>query len=114
MPAQGPDREAWGLLVLLALIWGSSFILMKRACTTRWHPGPPSAGGQRPHGDAWLALLPLAIAHLEASFPGTGRIGAGRALRERHSGHPLRRRPEPIDSALSGMLNGLTPLMTPW
>ena len=114
MPAQGPDRKAWGLLVLLALIWGSSFILMKRGLHNP--DGTPALSPLQVASArmviAWLALLPLAIAHLKLlprHWKGlvlAGLFGNGipailfAAAQSR------------IDSALSGMLNGLTPLMT--
>lgn len=105
----------WAILVLLAFIWGSSFILMKRGMFT--------AGGETVFSPnevaalrlfiAWLALLPLAIkAHRELwgkhkwALMAVGLFGNGlpaflfTAAQSR------------IDSALAGMLNTLVPLFT--
>jgi len=110
---QGPDRIAWGLLLLLALIWGSSFILMKRGL---FHDGVPVLGpfqmASARLAIAWAALAPMLFRHAPLlrqhwlPLLATGVLGNGIpaflfAAAQTH-----------IDSALSGMLNSLTPLFT--
>lgn len=103
----------WLLLLVLALIWGSSFILMKRglfhdgvAVLTPWQLATARLS------IAWLALSPLLFKHhgllRKHWLPllGSGLLGNGVpailfALAQTR-----------IDSSLSGMLNSLTPLMT--
>jgi drug/metabolite transporter (DMT)-like permease len=103
----------WGLLLVLAVIWGSSFILMKRGL---FHEGRPILGPWQMANArlaiAWSALTPLLFKHagsLKAHWLpllGTGVLGNGipaflfAAAQTR------------IDSSLSGMLNSLTPLFT--
>ncbi|MBK7083481.1 MAG: DMT family transporter [Flavobacteriales bacterium] len=113
MARQGPDRVAWGLLLLLALIWGSSFILMKRGL---FHEGVPVLGpfqmASARLAIAWAALAPLLFRYAPLlrqhwlPLLATGVLGNGIpaflfAAAQTH-----------IDSALSGMLNSLTPLFT--
>jgi len=110
----GSDRRTvWAILLILALIWGSSFILMKRGL---FHEGEPVLSAWQMASArlmiAWLALTPLLFRHfglLREHWPallGTGVLGNGipaflfAAAQTR------------IDSSLSGMLNSLTPLFT--
>lgn len=103
----------WVLLAVLALIWGSSFILMKRGL---YHEGVPVLTPWQMAtarlSIAWLALSPLLFRHAGLMrqhwkpMLGSGLLGNGIpamlfALAQTR-----------IDSALSGMLNSLTPLMT--
>ena len=103
----------WVLLAVLALIWGSSFILMKRGL---YHEGVPVLTPWQMAtarlSIAWLALSPLLVRHAGLMrqhwkpMLGSGLLGNGIpamlfALAQTR-----------IDSALSGMLNSLTPLMT--
>ena len=103
----------WGLLIVLALIWGSSFILMKRGL---FHEGRPVLGPWQMAtarlAIAWLCLSPLLLKHAPLlkkhwlPLLATGVLGNGipaflfAAAQTR------------IDSSLSGMLNSLTPLFT--
>lgn len=113
MAQQADGWKKWALLVTLALIWGSSFILMKRGL---FHGGRPVLDPWQMASArlaiAWLALSPLLFRHAallkEHWLPllGTGVLGNGIpaflfAGAQTH-----------IDSALSGMLNSLTPLFT--
>ncbi|MCC6542002.1 MAG: DMT family transporter [Flavobacteriales bacterium] len=106
-------RTDWSLLLILALIWGSSFILMKRGL---FHEGRPVLSGMQLASArlliAWLALLPLVLKHYDLLLKhwrpllGTGVLGNGipaflYALAQTR-----------IESSLSGMLNSLTPLFT--
>lgn len=103
----------WGILLILAVIWGSSFILMKRGL---FHDGQPVLTHWQMASArlaiAWLVLSPLLFKHYKELRPhwlpllGTGLLGNGIpaflfAAAQTH-----------IDSGLSGMLNSLTPLFT--
>lgn len=103
----------WVLLLVLAIIWGSSFILIKRglfqedqAVLSPWQ----LATGRL--AIAWLCLAPAMFRHLhlmrEHWLPllGSGLLGNGIPAVLFATGQTR------IDSSLSGMLNGLTPLMT--
>lgn len=103
----------WILLAVLALIWGSSFILMKRGL---YHEGIPVLTPWQMAtarlSIAWLALSPLLLRHASLlrthwkPMLGSGLLGNGiPALL--FATAQIR-----IESALSGMLNSLTPLMT--
>lgn len=110
----GTDRRTtWLLLLILALIWGSSFILMKRGL---FHEGRPVLNGWQMASArlliAWLALCPLLLKHFGLfrkhwlALLGTGMLGNGipaflYAMAQTR-----------IASSLSGMLNSLTPLFT--
>jgi drug/metabolite transporter (DMT)-like permease len=103
----------WLVLIILALIWGSSFILMKRGL---FHEGEPVLTpfqlASARLSIAWLALSPILLKHFALirrhwlPLLGAGVLGNGipaflfAAAQTR------------IDSSLSGMLNSLTPLMT--
>jgi drug/metabolite transporter (DMT)-like permease len=113
MGPAGREWTKWALLFTLALIWGSSFILMKKGL---FHGGLPALSpwqlASARLAIAWLALSPLLLRHaplLRAHWLpllGSGVLGNGipaflfAAAQTR------------IDSALSGMLNSLTPLFT--
>jgi drug/metabolite transporter (DMT)-like permease len=109
----GNGRLVWGMLIILALIWGSSFILMKRGL---FHEGRPVLNGWQMASArlliAWLALVPWALRYFRElkrhwlPLLGTGLLGNGipaflYAMAQTR-----------IDSSLSGMLNSLTPLFT--
>ncbi|MBL7954253.1 MAG: DMT family transporter [Flavobacteriales bacterium] len=109
----GNGRLVWGMLIILALIWGSSFILMKRGL---FHEGRPVLNGWQMASArlliAWLALVPWALRFFGElkrhwlPLLGTGLLGNGipaflYAMAQTR-----------IDSSLSGMLNSLTPLFT--
>jgi drug/metabolite transporter (DMT)-like permease len=105
----------WGILILLAFIWGSSFILMKRGMFTS--SGDPVYSPDELTAIrlllAWLCLLPIVIRsrhELLGKYKGplmmVGIFGNGIpailfALAQSR-----------IDSALAGMLNTLVPLFT--
>jgi drug/metabolite transporter (DMT)-like permease len=103
----------WLLLGVLALIWGSSFILMKRGL---YHDGQPVLTPWQMAtarlSIAWLALSPLLLRHAGAlrrhwkPMLGSGLLGNGIPALLFATAQTR------IDSALSGMLNSLTPLMT--
>ncbi|HMU15505.1 MAG: DMT family transporter [Bacteroidetes bacterium] len=107
------EWKNWGLLLVLALIWGSSFILMKRGL---FHAGRPVLSPLQLATArltiAWLALLPLLFVHAPLfrkhwlPLLGTGVLGNG--IPAFLFAYAQTR----IDSALAGMLNSLTPLST--
>lgn len=110
----GTDRRTvWSLLFILALIWGSSFILMKRGL---FHDGQPVLSpGQMASARlliAWLALSPLLFKHFGLfrvhwlPLLGTGLLGNGIPA------FLFAAAQTEISSSLSGMLNSLTPLFT--
>lgn len=59
-----PDKEKWILLVVLSIIWGSSFILIKKSLE---HFNPYEVGALRVL-IAGIVLLPLAISNIK-NFP---------------------------------------------
>ena len=103
----------WPLLIVLALVWGSSFILMKRGLFAEGVPmlSPWQLATVR-LSVAWLALSPFLFrhhVHLRAhALPllGAGLLGNGIPA------FLFATAQSRIDSSLSGMLNSLTPLMT--
>jgi len=103
----------WLLLAVLALIWGSSFILMKRGLYHEEVPVlTPWQMATARLAIAWLTLSPLLFRYA-ALLPrhwkpllGTGLLGNGIPALLFATAQTR------IDSALSGMLNSLTPLMT--
>ena len=113
MASAGDGWKKWALLCTLALIWGSSFILMKRGL---FHEGRPVLDHWQMAfarlGIAWLALSPLLFRHAALlkkywlPLLGTGVVGNGIPAFLFAAGQTQ------IDSALSGMLNSLTPLFT--
>lgn len=110
-PRSGWTR--WLLLFVLALIWGSSFILMKQGL---FHGGAPVLSAWQLAcarlGIAWLALSPLLLRHAPLlrrhwlPLLGSGVLGNGVPAFLFATAQTR------IDSALSGMLNSLTPLFT--
>jgi drug/metabolite transporter (DMT)-like permease len=100
-------------LIILALIWGSSFILMKRGL---FHEGQPVLSSWQLASArlfiAWLALVPVLLRHFHLfrqhwlALLGTGLLGNGIPAFLFATAQTR------IDSSLSGMLNSLTPLFT--
>lgn len=100
-------------MAVLALIWGSSFILMKRGL---FHEGAPVLTPQQLASArlaiAWLALSPLLFRYAPLfrthwrPLLGTGVLGNGIPAFLFAMGQSR------IDSSLAGMLNSLTPLFT--
>ncbi len=109
------DRRGgiWLLLIVLALIWGSSFILMKRGL---YHDGvavlTPWQMATARLSIAWLALSPVLLRHAVLlprhwlPLLGSGLLGNGIPA------FLFATAQSKIASSLSGMLNSLTPLMT--
>lgn len=103
----------WLVLIVLALIWGSSFILMKRGL---FHEGEPVLTpfqlASARLSIAWLTLSPIIFKHYRHLFThwrpllGAGLLGNGIPA------FLFATAQSRIDSSLSGMLNSLTPLMT--
>ena len=59
-----PDKEKWVLLIVLSIIWGSSFILIKKSLE---HFNPYEVGALRVL-IAGILLLPMAISNIK-KFP---------------------------------------------
>jgi len=103
----------WLLLGVLAFIWGSSFILMKRGL---FHEGDPVLSpwqlATARLAIAWLVLCPVLLRHVGLlrkhwlPLLGSGLLGNGLPAILFATAQTR------IDSSLSGMLNSLTPLMT--
>ncbi len=113
MSTASDRRAVWPILLILALIWGSSFILMKRGL---FHDGEMVLTAYQVATSrlaiAWLALSPILFRHLGLlrknwlPLVGTGVLGNGIPA------FLFATAQSRIDSSLSGMLNSLTPLMT--
>jgi drug/metabolite transporter (DMT)-like permease len=113
MEKERPRSTIWLLLLVLALIWGSSFILMKRGL---FHDGKPVLTpvqlASARLAIAWLTLSPLLFRHSALLRPHwkplllAGLLGNGIPAFLFAMGQSR------IDSSLAGMLNSLTPLMT--
>lgn len=101
--------EAWFLLIILALIWGSSYILIKKGLESF----SPDLVGTLRITFAFLFMLPFSLKHIRSIPQGkwkivffTGMIGnlipaILFALAETN-----------LESSLAGILNSLTPLFT--
>lgn len=112
-PLAARPRTKWILLGVLSLIWGSSFILMKRGLYQHGMPAlSPTQVASARLCIAWLVLSPLLIKHAGLlrrhwkPLMGTALLGNGIpaflfAFAQTR-----------IDSSLSGMLNSLAPLFT--
>jgi drug/metabolite transporter (DMT)-like permease len=111
MERRGDERLKWALLLVLALIWGSSFILMKRGL---FHEGVPVLTpfqlASARLAIAWLTLSPLLLRHYAElrthwrPLLGSGLLGNGLPA-FLFATAQMR-----VSSSLSGMLNSLTPL----
>ncbi len=103
----------WLLLAILSLVWGSSFILMKRGLFQHGEPAlsPVQLASARLF-IAWLVLLPLLFRHARhyvahwRPLLGTALLGNGIPA------FLFAFAQSRIDSALAGMLNSLSPLFT--
>lgn len=106
-------RLKWLLLGMLSLIWGSSFILMKRGLYQHGVPAlsPMQVAGARLF-IAWVVLSPLLLRHarlLRAHWrPLLGTALLGNGIPAFLFAFAQSR----IDSSLAGMLNSLSPLFT--
>lgn len=106
-------RLKWLLLGILSLIWGSSFILMKRGL---FHDGEPALTPMQMASArlfiAWVVLSPMLFRHaglLRAHWkPLLGTALAGNGIPAFLFALAQSR----IDSSLAGMLNTLSPLFT--
>jgi drug/metabolite transporter (DMT)-like permease len=103
----------WLLLGVLAMIWGSSFILIKRGLFHEGQPVlPPGQLAAARLAIAWIVLSPVLLRHARLMrahwlpLLGSGLLGNGIPA------FLFAWAQTRIDSSLSGMLNSLTPLMT--
>lgn len=102
-------KLAWALLIILSLVWGSSFILMKRGLDAF---SSDEVAALR-ISIAFLFLAPLLIKHykvdLKKYLPGLILMGVfGNLL----PAFLFTKAETQISSSLTGMLNALTPLFT--
>jgi drug/metabolite transporter (DMT)-like permease len=99
----------WFILILLALIWGSSFILMKRGMEVY---SSDEVAALRIF-IAFLFLSPLIIGHVKKTFLKHWKAFLGMGLLGNFIPAFLFTKAElGISSSLAGMLNSLTPLFT--
>ncbi|MCB9170966.1 MAG: DMT family transporter [Flavobacteriales bacterium] len=111
--SEHPSALPWVLMAVLSLIWGSSFILMKRGLFEDGRPvlAPLQLAAGR-IVIAWAVLSPVLFRHAHylrthwRPLLGTGLLGNGIPAILFATAQSR------IDSSLSGMLNSLTPLMT--
>src|SRR5687767_9328930 len=99
----------WGLLIILAVIWGSSFILMKRGLVAF---SDSQVAGLRMF-IAFLFIIPFSFKYVKASelkeWPKFLAIGlCGNFI----PAFLFTAAETGISSSLTGMLNGLTPFFT--
>jgi drug/metabolite transporter (DMT)-like permease len=107
------DRVKWLLLAVLSLVWGSSFILMKRGLYQHGEPAlSPAQLASARLFIAWLVLSPLLFKYAKLIFAhwkplvGTALLGNGIPA------YLFAFAQSRIDSSLAGMLNSLAPLFT--
>jgi len=107
-----PSRNltlAWLILVILALVWGSSFILIKRGLSSF----SSSEVGALRVGITFLVLSPLALTRLKTvtrrDWAYLGLVGLVGSL---FPAFLFAKAQTGIDSNLAGILNSLTPLFT--
>lgn len=100
---------AWGLLFILALIWGSSFILIKRGVEVLM----PSQVGSLRIFAAGVFLLPLALVHYKKVPRGKwGYLFLCGSLGNLIPSFLFSEAGAHLNSSVSGVLNALTPLFT--
>jgi drug/metabolite transporter (DMT)-like permease len=106
---QKPPLRAWLLLIILAIIWGSSFILIKRGLVGL---SPQMVGSLRIVA-ASLFLLPFAIVRIKRvskeHWKFLSSIGFLGSLIPSFLFAIAQTR---LDSAVTGVLNGMTPIFT--
>jgi len=104
-----PKLTSWGILFILVLIWGSSFILIKGGLEVY----SSQVVGAIRIVVSFVVLLPFAVAHLRKVPP--GKIKYILIVAVIGTGIPaflFARAQTVIDSSLAGILNSLTPLFT--
>lgn len=105
----GKSLTSWIIFIALALTWGSSFILMKRGMDAF----SSSQVAALRIGMAFLFLFPLAIKHYSKELWSNWKAAAGMGIFGNLIPAFLFTKAETmISSALTGMLNSLTPLFT--
>lgn len=113
MAPAGDGWKKWALLGVLTLIWGSSFILMKRGL---FHEGQPVLDpwqlASARLGLAWLTLSPLLFRHAALLRQHWRPLLLSGLLGNGIPAFLFAAAQTRIDSSLSGMLNSLTPLFT--
>ncbi len=110
-PAMGrdPKVEAWGILSILAVVWGSSFILIKYGLM---HFSPAQVGSMR-IVIAFLFLLPFALKHFRhLKRRDVGWIFLSGMLGNLIPSLLFAYAETVVPSAIAGVLNSLTPIFT--
>jgi drug/metabolite transporter (DMT)-like permease len=103
------DYTAWGLLILLALIWGTSFILIKQGLKVF---APMEVGALRVTA-AFLFLLPVGIIKFKEIKPGDAyKLLASGLMGIFIPAFLFSTAQTKIDSSVAGILNTLSPLFT--
>lgn len=112
-PRLATGRLKWLLLAVLALIWGSSFILIKRGL---FHEGRPVLSPMQVASArifvAWLVLLPFVFRYWRSFGPHWKALVAIGLLENALPAFLFAFAQSRIDSTLSGILNSLSPLFT--
>lgn len=99
----------WILLLILSVIWGSSFILIKKGLEA-FSPGQV---GTIRVSFAFLLLFPIAVKHLNSTFKEKwGKILALGLLSNLIPAILFSVAETGLSSSLTGILNSLTPIMT--
>ncbi len=107
--AKNNEFLSWFLMILLSLIWGSSFILMKKGLVDF---NPAQVAGIR-ISSAFLFLLPVAIRGLrELKKKHVKYLLISGILGSLIPAYLFTTAETKIESSVSGVLNGLTPLFT--
>lgn len=100
---------AWLIIAAVTLIWGSSFLMLKKALIVL---GPEQVVAGR-MAIAGVLFLPLALRHLRAvSLPTWGRLLLFAVIANIGTSFSYAIAQSQIDSALNGIINTLSPLMT--
>ena len=103
--------KAWTLMVVLALIWDSTFILIKRGLFHEGRPvlSPVQAASCR-LVIAWLALTPFLFRHMHHIWKHRVALLFSGLVGNAIPAFLFATAQSRIDSSLAGMLNSLTPL----
>lgn len=109
MNQRNPDSVKWLLMAALAVIWGSSFILMKRGLTV-FQPGQVASIRMFA---SFLCLLPFVARRMgELNGKQWAFVAASGLLGNGIPAFLFATAQQQVPSAMAGMLNSLTPVFT--